>query len=764
MLEITTLSGESELLVNYTGLTRNQTVNGNRSLSFLLPKTAVNQHAFEMVEEEALVTDQSTGEQYRIKSVDEKIVQQTPVKSVVAPHVFFDLVDDYRYTVLSTGEKSIAQVMSFVLDGTDWTFSIIDSIAAVKFEDFGNGNALALFNKAIDSFGVEYEINGRDIRIRNSIGTTPDLQFRYNHNVKTLARKIDTRNLSTYIKGRGPQKSEKDTLSGEQKNYDTRSGTWNDTADPIHFTKTVGASFMFSFTGTGVRFFHFADPNGGVWEFVLDGEKEKRISTFSTDPVHTSVDLWRELDEGEHNVIATFKGDDSNNEPADGKDQARGYVRYSSSGDKTIETYRALKGDELYEIVTEYTSPYADRYVDGDGNVKLRHAPPLQSDSVKDEAELLRLMKKAIIDIPEVTIEVEFSVLKDAGYLAEKPGLGDIVPTVYEPLNIDLDLRVMEIEEYPESNKAPKVVLATKQQSYAKTVMNYQKALFDKVYDENTGRLRYNVFDESVKKATEALNNSLTELEYPPGMGIVARDLNDPNRFVAVRSSGIGITTNGGIDFPNAITPDGVTTNLLTAGQIKTNNIQIIGEENLFYWDANGLTAIDPDDPNLYTKFWSGGLETLGMLTVLRKDGGFPEMVGGTLNKSFTLQTATPPFRHVAVELDAEFVRTKTIGVPLDCDIFTFQHTNRYMKISMASYVDDGATCEVSFERGAAETREVLATVTTTTSTRNTPNYTNVVIDLGIPDGKIKTVYWRMRSSSDAHYAYSRIIRAIQEG
>ncbi|MDI3411107.1 hypothetical protein QKW52_15585 [Bacillus sonorensis] len=74
----------------------------------------------------------------------------------------------------------------------------------------------------------------------------------------------------------------------------------------------------------------------------------------------------------------------------------------------------------------------------------------------------------------------------------------------------------------------------------------------------------------------------MTQLEYPEGMGIIARDPNDPNRFVALRSSGLGVTTDGGKTFKEAITADGVVTSVLTAGQIKTNNIQIIGNGDLF--------------------------------------------------------------------------------------------------------------------------------------------------------------------------------------
>ena len=85
-------------------------------------------------------------------------------------------------------------------------------------------------------------------------------------------------------------------------------------------------------------------------------------------------------------------------------------------------------------------------------------------------------------------------------------------------------------------------------------------------------------------------------------MGILARDPNDSDKFVVYNSAGLGVTTNGGLTFDQAITALGINTDLLTAGQIKTNNIQIIGNDDLFYWDGNAFMAIDPNDANKYMK------------------------------------------------------------------------------------------------------------------------------------------------------------------
>jgi hypothetical protein len=221
----------------------------------------------------------------------------------------------------------------------------------------------------------------------------------------------------------------------------------------------------------------------------------------------------------------------------------------------------------------------------------IRHAPPVKSDTITDQAKLLAALQKAIIDTPEVTIELEFIELQNAGFAVTAPGLGDTVPTIYEPLGVDLDLRILEIEDYPESLQSPKVSLSNVKQTFSDVQFSRTKAILDKIYDENSGKLRYNVYTEAVKKATEALNNSMTELEFPEGMGIIARDPDNAARFVALRSSGLGITSDGGATFSEAITADGVTTSLLTAGQIWANNISVLGGTDTSYTliDSNGF-------------------------------------------------------------------------------------------------------------------------------------------------------------------------------
>jgi hypothetical protein len=358
----------------------------------------------------------------------------------------------------------------------------------------------------------------------------PTFNFASSTISKRYRRTVNTNDLSTYIKGYGKQTDLKDIFD-TTKNYDSRTGTWTDATATIQYTKSVGATFTLSFTGTGCFFRHWADNTGGIWEFVIDGSTDNKttISTWNATATTKVTEIARGLESKTHTVKATFKGDDPKHAPATGKNTSKGWACYDSTGgNKTADIYRERVGDELFTCVAEYTSPMSATY-------GIRHSPPVKSDTITSQAKLLTALQNAIKDKPEVTIELEFIEMQNAGFAVTAPGLGDTVPTIYEPLSVDLDLRILEIEDYPESTKSPKVALSNVRQTFADAQFSRTKAILDKIWDENSGKIRYNVYTEAVKKATEALNNSLTELEYPEGMGIIARDPNDASRFVALK-------------------------------------------------------------------------------------------------------------------------------------------------------------------------------------------------------------------------------------
>jgi phage minor structural protein len=544
LLIVTSLSGQTEALTDYKSLQRKRRVNGERSLSFLLLKTERNAHAFDLVQEESII--EYDGHEYRIKRIEERTIGGTPVKNVEAQHVFFDIIDDFQYNTIS-GTLNIVQALNHVFSVTDWTWVNQGAFDSVEFDNFGNDNALALFQTILERYGAEFEITGpREVTLKNKIGVRRDAQFRYRHNIKTLSRHVDTSNLSTYIKGYGKQ------------------------------TK---------------------DEQGNV----------------------------------------------------------------------------------ISQVTAEYTSPNAAIF-------GIRHAKPVVDERFTSSSALQAYLQKVINDEPEVSIEIEVVELLKNGVPLHEYDLGDEIYLIYESLNIDLIVRIMEITDYPESNKSPSIVLGNvmkKASDYMASFSQVQKAL-------------KNVMDDE--------------------------------------------------------------------GNLSLKLKRLYSDTNIYH-DNTGSWYISPEDSNRYVHIGSGGIDVHRGLIRVERDDGYPIIIGGKLQVGLDIQGAIPPFTSSSVTVEGFWWAT-TSTTAQNLQFYNYEHKARYLKVLVAQFVEDGAISTFTIE-SAGDTPVILAS----SSTSNTdPNADvakygqTVTVDLGVPDGNMKYLYARLKSSDPTKKAYARILRIWLEG
>ena len=82
--------------------------------------------------------------------------------------------------------------------------------------------------------------------------------------------------------------------------------------------------------------------------------------------------------------------------------------------------------------------------------------------------------------------------------------------------------------------------------------------------------------------------------------GITVTDNTDAAKQVKVTSGGVFVTNDGGTTWRNAIRGDGISTDLLTAGRINTEQITVYnGDYPSFRWDPNGLNAYKFNDDGI---------------------------------------------------------------------------------------------------------------------------------------------------------------------
>lgn len=184
-----------EPLVQFNKFELTQEVKGSLAVSFT-SFNVQNNPAHRILLEESIVTINEFD--FRVKQLKDSKTQ----KSVVALSTYFDLADKRQNSIYG-GTRTFNEFMSFALSGTGWTFTT-DVSGSRLIENFGENNVVILVNAICQSFNCEYEIRPNNhIHFSKQIGGSYDAQYRYRHNIKALAKSVDTTRLKTYVEGHG---------------------------------------------------------------------------------------------------------------------------------------------------------------------------------------------------------------------------------------------------------------------------------------------------------------------------------------------------------------------------------------------------------------------------------------------------------------------------------------------------------------------------------------------------------------------------------
>lgn len=197
MFIVTDLNGNTEALTNIQGAEIYEEINDDFSLSFSTILSRNNEHSYPLLMEESIIEHDQ--HEYRVK----QLVEVRNKKSIVAQHVFFDLIDCKKEDIFG-GTKTANEMFGWILSNTVWTFEIVDYIPPQLFTNFGESNVLALIRAACKIFGCSIKIErNKHLKIGMRVGIDKDEQFRYKYNIKTLKKTVDTTKLTTCIKGIG---------------------------------------------------------------------------------------------------------------------------------------------------------------------------------------------------------------------------------------------------------------------------------------------------------------------------------------------------------------------------------------------------------------------------------------------------------------------------------------------------------------------------------------------------------------------------------
>lgn len=134
-----------------------------------------------------------------------------------AVHQFFwDFGKSSVYDQLSDGSHTFRAYLDFIFDKSGYRYDIESSLTVKAFEkqSFGYKNRLSLFNDIITSTGVEFQVNGKVVRILAKVGTDLSTVVRKNFNLNELGIEKNIGDFVTYQKGFGAYFDEEDHSKG----------------------------------------------------------------------------------------------------------------------------------------------------------------------------------------------------------------------------------------------------------------------------------------------------------------------------------------------------------------------------------------------------------------------------------------------------------------------------------------------------------------------------------------------------------------------
>ncbi|WP_186278870.1 phage tail protein [Lysinibacillus sp. BW-2-10] len=147
---------------------------------------------------EVIVEDED-GQEYKVKQYQ----QNGNSKSATATHIYFDLINTRQDSIFG-GTHTIEEFLTFVFNGTGWTYTIDSDLngQSAMIRNFGDANVIALVNIILSIFECERKIlPGRVVQFGKVIGEDNDLQYRYKYNIADISKSIDTSSLKTQIRG-----------------------------------------------------------------------------------------------------------------------------------------------------------------------------------------------------------------------------------------------------------------------------------------------------------------------------------------------------------------------------------------------------------------------------------------------------------------------------------------------------------------------------------------------------------------------------------
>ncbi|WP_232288835.1 phage tail protein, partial [Bacillus cereus] len=276
---------------------------------------------------------------------------------------------------------------------------------------------------------------------------------------------------------------------------------------------------------------------------------------------------------------------------------ASGFWTYAKGyGDFTEED-----GWQGAKLIREYTSPLAS--IPGIG---VRHAPPLKDGRIKLNATMESSLKKIVNESLKISVTADIHDLTKQKYPIAQSGLGDRVFLIDERIGLDAEVRVVNrsvLRDWRGNILDVQLTFGNQDitKRYQSNLDHAAKTINDLI--EGREKLPINAMAAEVANVTSMILGVTSELDITP-QGLIAKDKNNPNYVVVLNSAGLGVSTDGGMTFRNAITGRGVVAERILAGEIKGSTLRTDSGSNYVHIEKQFIRLMESNLTRMYFGYY----------------------------------------------------------------------------------------------------------------------------------------------------------------
>lgn len=289
---------------------------------------------------------------------------------------------------------------------------------------------------------------------------------------------------------------------------------------------------------------------------------------------------------------------------------ASGFWTYAKGyGDYTDED-----GWQGAKLIREYTSPLAN--IPGIG---VRHAPPLKDGRIKLTATMDNSLKTIVNESLKVSVTADIHDLTKQKYPIAQSGLGDRVFLIDERIGLDTEVRVVNrsvLRDWRGNILDVQLTFGNQDitKRYQSNLDHAAKTINDLI--EGREKLPINAMAAEVANVTNMILGVTSELDITP-QGLIAKDKNNPNYVVVLNSAGLGVSTDGGTTFRNAITGRGIVAERILAGEIKGSTLRTDSGANYVHIEKQFIRLMESNLSRMFIGYYRRTVDNQIQPTIL---------------------------------------------------------------------------------------------------------------------------------------------------